>query len=110
MAKAGVRRSDLFHEMKQSVSPLETNCFMAWNEVFHFDKIVHGYGCCGSRIRLRWLTDAAVLAHGYYCVGSRILLRRVTDITASASADVSVGLLRRLNQLTETSEFANRTT
>ena len=92
MAKAGVRRSDLFHEMKQSVSPLETNCFMAWNEVFHFDKIVHG---------------TAALAHGCGCVGSRILLRRGTDITASASADVSVGLLRRLHLLTETSESAN---
>ena len=100
----------MFHGMKLSVSPLETNCFMAWNKVFHFDKIVHGYGCAGSRIRLRWLTDTAALAHGYYCVGSRILLRRVTDITASASADVSVGLLRRLHQLTETSELANRTT
>ena len=107
MAKAGVTRIDLFHGMKLSVSPLETNCFMAWNKVFHFDKIVHGYGCVGSRIQLRWFTDTAALVHGYGCAGSRILLRRVTDITASASADVSVGLLRRLHQLTETSEFAN---
>ena len=83
---------------------------MAWNEVFHFDKIVHGYGCAGSWILLCWLMDITVLAHGYGCVGSRILLRRVTDITASASADVSVGLLRRLHLLTETSEFANKTT
>ena len=55
-------------------------------------------------------TRCAALAHGYYCIGVRILLRRVTDITASASADVSVGLLRRLHQLTETSELADRTT
>ena len=55
-------------------------------------------------------TRCAALAHGYYCIGVRILLRRGTDITASASADVSVGLLRRLNQLTETAEFADRTT
>ena len=95
MAKAGVRRVDLFHGMKLSVSPLETNCFMAWNKVFHFDKIV---------------PVTAALAHVYGCAGSRILLRRVTDITASASADVSVGLLRRLHQLTETSELADRTT
>lgn len=79
MAKAGVRRVDLFHGMKLSVSPLETNCFMAWNKVFHFDKIVHGYGCASSRIRLRWLTDTAVLAHGYYCVGLQILLRRLAQ-------------------------------
>ena len=85
----------MYHGMKLSISPLETNCFMAWNKVFHFDKIVHG---------------TAALVHGYGCVGSRILLRRVTDITASASADVSVGLLRRLHQLTETSELADRTT
>ena len=52
-------------------------------------------------------TRSAALAHGYYCVGLQILLRRGTDITASASADVSVGLLRRLNQLTETAEFAD---
>ena len=68
MAKAGVRRVDLFHGMKLSVSPLETNCFMAWNKVFHFDKIVP--------VRLRWFTDTAALAHGYYCVGLQILLRR----------------------------------
>ena len=55
-------------------------------------------------------TRCAALAHGYYCVGVRILLHRGTDITASASADVSVGLLRRLNQLTETAEFADKTT
>ena len=79
MAKAGVRHSDLFHEMKQSVSPLETNRFMAWNEVFHFDKIVHGYGCAGSRILLRRLTDITALAHGYYCVGLQILLRRLAQ-------------------------------
>ncbi len=56
---------------------------------------------------LRWLTDITASGYGYYCVGIQILLRRGTDITASASADVSVGLLRRLNQLTETAEFAN---
>ena len=52
---------------------------MAWNEVFHFDKIVHGYGCVGSRILLRRLTDITALAHGYYCVGLQILLRRLAQ-------------------------------
>lgn len=56
----------------------------------------YGYGTWRKRT-----TRCAALAHGYYCIGVRILLRRGTDITASASADVSVGLLRRLNQLTE---------
>lgn len=42
--------------------------------------------------------------------GPHVVLRWLTDITASASADVSVGLLRRQNQLTETAEFADRTT
>ena len=65
----------------------------------------NGYGTWRKRT-----TRCAALAHGYYCIGVQILLRRVTDITASASADVSVGLLRRLNQLTETTEFADRTT
>ena len=65
----------------------------------------YGYGTWRKRT-----TRCAALAHGYYCVGVRILLRRGTDITASANADVSVGLLRRLNQLTETAEFADRTT
>lgn len=65
----------------------------------------YGYGTWRKRT-----TRCAALAHGYYCIGVRILLRRGTDITASASADVSVGLLRRLNQLTETAEFADRTT
>lgn len=65
----------------------------------------YGYGTWRKRT-----TRCAALAYGYYCVGIRILLRRGTDITASASADVSVGLLRRLNQLTETAEFADRTT
>lgn len=65
----------------------------------------YGYGTWRKRT-----TRCAALAHGYYCVGVQILLRRGTDITASASADVSVGLLRRLNQLTETAEFADRTT
>ena len=62
----------------------------------------YGYGTWRKRT-----TRCAALAHGYYCVGIQILLRRGTDITASASADVSVGLLRRLNQLTETAEFAD---
>ena len=65
----------------------------------------YGYGTWRKRT-----TRCAALAHGYYCVGVQILLRRGTDITASANADVSVGLLRRLNQLTETAEFADRTT
>ncbi|CUP89846.1 Uncharacterised protein [Segatella copri] len=65
----------------------------------------YGYGTWRKRT-----TRCAALAHGYYCIGVRILLRRGTDITASANADVSVGLLRRLNQLTETAEFADRTT
>ena len=69
-----------------------------------------GPGENGPHVVLRWLTDIAASGYGYYCVGIRILLRRVTDITASASADVSVGLLKRLNQLTETAEFADRTT
>ena len=64
----------------------------------------------GPHVVLRWLTDITASGYGYYCAGVRILLRRVTDITASASADVSVGLLRRLNQLTETAEFADKTT
>ena len=68
------------------------------------------YYCVGVRILLRRVTDITALGYGYYCVGIRILLRWDTDITASASADVSVGLLRRLNQLTETAEFADRTT
>ena len=61
-----------------------------------------GPGENGPHVVLRWLTD--ITASGY---GLQILLRRGTDITASASADVSVGLLRRLNQLTETAESAN---
>ena len=65
----------------------------------------YGYGTWRKRT-----TRCAALDHGYYCIGVRILLRRGTDITASANADVSVGLLRRLNQLTETAEFADRTT
>ena len=62
----------------------------------------YGYGTWRKRT-----TRCAALAHGYYCVGIQILLRRDTDITASASADVSVGLLRRLNSLTELLELAN---
>lgn len=69
-----------------------------------------GPGENGPHVVLRWLTDITAPGYGYYCVGIQILLRRDTDITASASADVSVGLLRRLNQLTETAEFADRTT
>lgn len=69
-----------------------------------------GPGENGPHVVLRWLTDITASEYGYYCVGIQILLRRGTDITASASADVSVGLLRRLNQLTETAEFADRTT
>ena len=65
----------------------------------------YGYGTWRKRT-----TRCAALAHGYYCIGVQILLRRGMDITASANADVSVGLLRRLNQLTETAEFADRTT
>ena len=71
--------------------------------------LAHGYYYIGVRILLRRDTDITASGYGYYCVGVRILLRRGTDITASASADVSVGLLRRLNQLTETAEFADRT-
>ena len=69
-----------------------------------------GPGENGPHVVLRWLTDITASGYGYYCVGLQILLRRGTDITASASADVSVVLLRRLNQLTETAEFADRTT
>lgn len=84
-----------------------------------------GPGENGPHVVLRWLTDITASGYGYYCVGVQILLRRDTDITASgygyycvggtditasANADVSVGLLRRLNQLTETAEFADRTT
>ena len=67
-------------------------------------KIFAEYGYWTWRKRT---TRCAALAHGYYCIGVRILLRRVTDITASANADVSVGLLRRLNSLTELLELAN---
>lgn len=66
-----------------------------------------GPGENGSHVVLRWLTDITASGYGYYCVGIQILLRRGTDITASASADVSVGLLRRLNSLTELLELAN---
>lgn len=69
-----------------------------------------GPGENGPHVVLRWLTDITASGYGYYCVGLQILLRRGTDITASANADVSVGLLRRLNQLIETAEFADRTT
>ena len=69
-----------------------------------------GPGENGPHVVLRWLTDITASGYGYYCIGVQILLRRDTDITASAGADVSVGLLRRLNQLTETAEFADRTT
>ena len=65
------------------------------------------YYCVGIQILLRRDTDITASGYRYYCVGARILLRRGTDITASASADVPVGLLRRLNLLTETAEFAN---
>ena len=68
------------------------------------------YYCVGIQILLHRDTDITASGYRYYCVGVQILLRRGTDITASASADVSVGLLRRLNQLTETTEFADRTT
>jgi hypothetical protein len=65
------------------------------------------YYCVGIQILLRRVTDITASGYRYYCAGLQILQRRVTDITASASADVSVGLLRRLNLLTETAEFAN---
>ena len=66
-----------------------------------------GPGENGAHVVLRWLTDITASGYRYYCVGIQILLRRGTDITASASADVSVGLLRRLNSLTELLELAN---
>lgn len=66
-----------------------------------------GPGENGPHIVLRWLTDITASGYRYYCVGIQILLRRGTDITASASPDVSVGLLRRLNSLTELLELAN---
>lgn len=66
-----------------------------------------GPGENGPHVVLRWLTDITASGYRYYCVGIQILLRRGTDITASASADVSVGLLRRLNSLTELLELAN---
>ena len=66
-----------------------------------------GSGENGPHVVLRWLTDITASGYRYYCVGIQILLRRDTDITASASADVSVGLLRRLNSLTELLELAN---
>jgi hypothetical protein len=69
--------------------------------------LAHGYYSVGLQILLRRDTDITASGYGYYCVGVRILLRRGTDITASASADVSVGLLRRLNSLTELLELAN---
>ena len=61
----------------------------------------------GPHVVLRWLTDITASGYRYYCVGMQILLRRGADITASASADVSAGLLRRLNSLTELLELAN---
>ena len=69
--------------------------------------MVMGPGENGPHVVLRWLTDITASGYRYYCVGVRILLRRGADITASASADVSVGLLRRLNSLTELLELAN---
>ena len=69
--------------------------------------MVMGPGENGPHVVLRWLTDITASGYRYYCVGIQILLRRDTDITASASADVSVGLLRRLNSLTELLELAN---
>lgn len=69
--------------------------------------MVMGPGENGPHVVLRWLTDITASGYGYYCVGIQILLRRGTDITASASPDVSVGLLRRLNSLTELLELAN---
>lgn len=66
-----------------------------------------GPGENGPHVVLRWLTDITASGYRYYCVGAQILLRRGTDITASASPDVSVGLLRRLNSLTELLELAN---
>ena len=69
--------------------------------------LAHGYYCVGIQILLRRDTDITASGYRYYCVGMRILLRRGADITASASADVSVGLLRRLNSLTELLELAN---
>ena len=65
------------------------------------------YYCVGVQILLRRDTDITASGYRYYCIGAQILLRRGTDITASASADVSVGLLRRLNSLTELLELAN---
>ena len=69
--------------------------------------MVMGPGENGPHVVQCWLTDITASGYGYYCVGIQILLRRGTDITASASADVSVGLLRRLNSLTELLELAN---
>ena len=69
--------------------------------------LAHGDYCVGVQILLRQDTDITASGYGYYCVGIQILLRRDTDITASASPDVSVGLLRRLNSLTELLELAN---
>ena len=48
------------------------------------------YGCVGLRIWLRWVTNMAALGYEYDCIGA-----------------VSVGLPRRLHQLTETSELAD---
>lgn len=67
----------------------------------------YGYYCVGVQILLRRDADITASGYRYYCVGAQILLRRGTDITASASTDVSVGLLRRLNSLTELLELAN---
>lgn len=39
VSKAGMRRIGLFHRAKQSVSPLETNCFGIGNKVFRIDKL-----------------------------------------------------------------------
>lgn len=47
------------------------------------------------------------LGYEYGCAGLRIWLRWVTNMAALANGAVSVGLPRRLHQLTETSELAD---
>ena len=39
VSKAGMQRFGLFHRVKQSVSRLETNCFMVGNKVSRVDKL-----------------------------------------------------------------------
>ena len=51
-----------------------TNKYLRNNFILHLSSI-HEYGCVGSRMRLRWLTNTAALAYEYGCVASQIRVR-----------------------------------